>query len=181
MFPFKQKDLCDAGSQATVGVTHHMLGAINVWAYVLQLTGVLRWQEGCWGVRNAEAGGSKPAWDAGTNPTALSWIPCHSQPRPAAIFVEQWEPWGQCHLLSGSCSWRSSPLALPGLLLFPDKWTFSYGAHRSLVTPGQMTIEITPLIYLSLQKENKFQLHLCSRHAQLSVWFWVVGIFGVNF
>lgn len=101
---------------------------------------------------------------------------------PAAIFVEQWEPWGQCHLLSGSCSWRSAPLALPGMSWFPDKWTFSCGACGSLLTLSWMTIEINPLIYFSLWNKNKFWFHLCSRHAQLSVLFWVCcwDFFGKN-
>lgn len=61
-----------------------------------------------------------------------------------------------------------SPLALAGLLWFPDKWTFSYapyGACRILVTPNQMTTEFTPLICLSETKTNSGFLFFQDRHS----------------
>lgn len=61
-----------------------------------------------------------------------------------------------------------APLALPGLLWFPDKWTFSYapyGACGILVTPSQMTTECTPLIYLPTTKINSGCLFFQDRHS----------------
>lgn len=150
MLPFRQKVLCETGPQATVDAPLLLQEPLT--------RGAMPWdgQRRCADRRTAgdpriaEAGGSKPAWDAETNPTALSWIPCHSQPRPAAILEEQWEPCRQCQLLSGSSSWSSAPLAPQGLLWLPGKQTSSQGPVTAW---SLLAFEIIPLKYLSPERK----------------------------
>lgn len=78
------------------------------------------------------------------------------------------------------------PLALAGLLWFPDKWTFSYvpyGACGILITLSQMTTEFTPLIYLSETKINSDRLFFQERHSFPFFFFFFscCNFLGVNF